>query len=42
MLIDFFRSYPALAEYRDRNLRDSLYEKLAEQFDDKFTKDDLK
>ena len=49
MLIDFFRSYPALwnhhhlqYQYRVRNLRDSLYEKLAEQFDEKFTKDDLK
>ena len=47
MLIDFFNSYPALwnhhlTEYRDRNLRDSLFEKLVEQFDGKFCKEDIK
>lgn len=46
-LIDFFSANPALwnhhlNEYRDRNLRDSLFEKLVEQFEGKFTKDDLK
>ena len=40
--IDFFRSNPALwnhllAEYWDQNLRGLQYEKLAEQFDGKFT-----
>lgn len=46
-LIDFFNANPALwnhhlNEYRDRNLRDSLLEKLTEKFEGKFTKDDLK
>jgi len=46
-LIDFFNTNPALwnhhlNEYRDRNLRDSLLEKLTEKFEGKFTKDDLK
>ena len=46
-LIDFFNSNSPLwnhhlTEYRDRNLRDSLYEKLAELFDGKFSKEDLK
>ena len=47
MLINFFNSKPALwnhhlTEYRDRNLRDSLLEKLVEQFDEKFSKEDIK
>ena len=46
-LIDFFKLHPALwnhhnAEYRDRNLRDSLMDKLSEQFDEKFNKEELK
>jgi len=46
-LIDFFNTNSALwnhhlNEYRDRNLRDSLLEKLTEKFEGKFTKDDLK
>lgn len=47
MLIDFFNSNPSLwnhhlTEYRDRNLRDSLYEKLVQLFDGKFSKEDIK
>ena len=46
-LIDFFSANPALwnhhlSEYRDRNLRDSLFDRIAEKFEGKFTKDDLK
>ena len=46
-LIDFFSANPALwnhhlSEYRDRNLRDSLFDRLVEQFEGKFMKDDLK
>ena len=46
-LIDFYSANPALwnphlNEYRDRNLRDSLLERLVEQFEGKFTKDVLK
>ena len=29
-------------EYRDRNLRDSLLEKLVDEFDNKFKKEDIK
>ena len=47
ILIDFFNSNPPLwnhhlSEYRDRSLRDSLLEKLVNQFDGKFTKEDVK
>ena len=47
ILIDFFNSNPALwnhhlSEYRDRSLRDSLLEKQVNQFDGKFTKEDVK
>ena len=47
ILIDFFNSDAALwnhhlTEYRDRSLRDSLMEKLVNQFDGKFTKEDVK
>ena len=47
ILIDFFNSNPALwnhhlSEYRNRSLRDSLLEKLVNQFDGKFTKEDVK
>ncbi len=47
MLINFFNSNPSLwkhhfTEYRDRNLRDALYEKLVELFDGKFLKEDIK
>ena len=46
-LIDFYSSNPPLwnhhlPEYRDRDLRNSLLEKLSEQFQGKFTKDNLK
>ena len=46
-LIDFFNSNPALwnhhlPEYRDRNLRESLLEKLVEKFHVKFNKEDIK
>jgi len=46
-LIDSFKSHPALwnhhhADYRDRNLRDSLLDKVSEQFDEKFSKEELK
>ena len=45
-LIDFYSSHPALwnhhlAEYRDRNLRDSLFVKLLELFDNKFRREDI-
>ena len=45
--IDFFNSNPSLwnhhlTEYRDRNLRDSLMEKLAEKFHGQFNKEDIK
>lgn len=46
-LIDFFNSNPSLwnhhlTDYRDRNLRDSLYEKLVDLFTGKFSKEDIK
>ena len=46
-MTDFFKSHPSLwnyntTEYRDRNLRDSLLEKLVEEFDSKFKKKDIK
>ena len=39
LLIDFFKSHPSLwshntTDYRDRNLRDSLLEKLVDEFDE--------
>ena len=47
LLIDFFKSHPSLwnhdtTDYRDRNLRDSLLEKLVDEFDNKFKKEDIK
>ena len=48
MLIDFYKANPCLwnhnlVEYRDRNLRDVLMQKLcSEFFDDKFTQEELK
>ena len=47
LLIDFFKSHPSLwdrntTEYRDRNLHDSLLEKLVDEFDNKFKKEDIK
>ena len=47
LLIDFFKLYPSLwshntTDYRDRNLRDSILEKLVGEFDNKFKKEDLK
>ena len=45
--IDFFNLNSALwnhhlTEYRDRNLRDSLLEKLVEKFHGEFKKEDIK
>ena len=47
MLISFFSSNSPLwnhhlEDYRDRDLRESLLGKLVEQFEGKFSKDDLK
>ena len=47
LLIDFFKSDLSLwnhntTDYRDRNLRDSLLEKLVDEFDNKFKKEDIK
>ena len=47
LLIDFFKSHPLLwnhntTDYRDRNLRDPLLEKLVDEFDNKFKKEDIK
>ena len=46
-LIDFYREHPSLwnhtlEEYRDRNLRESYMSKLCDQFDSKFTVNELK
>lgn len=46
-LIDFYRAHPSLwnhtlEEYRDRNLRESYMSKLCDQFDSKFTVNELK
>ena len=46
-LIDFFKSHPSLwshntTDYHDRNLRDSLLEKLVDEFDNKFKKEGIK
>ena len=46
-MTDFFKSHPSLwnyntTDYRHRNLRDSLLEKLVEEFDNKFKKKDIK
>ena len=47
ILITFYQNNPALwnhgmVEYRDRNIRRSLIQKLVEQFDEKFTEEDIK
>ena len=47
LLIDFFKSYPSLwnhntTDYRDQSLCDSLLEKLVDEFDNKFKKEDIK
>ena len=47
LLIDFFKSHPSLwnhntTDYCDRNLRDSFLEKLVDEFDNKFKKEDIK
>lgn len=47
MLINFFNLNPPLwnhhlTEYRDRNLLDWLLEKLVDQFEGKFSKEDIK
>lgn len=44
---DSFKSNPCLwyqnlHEYRDRTLREALYNKLVEMYDSKFTKDNIK
>ena len=46
-LITFYQANPALwnhgmIEYRDRIIRCALIQKLCEEFDEKFTKDDTK
>ena len=47
ILITFYQNNPVLwnhgmVEYRDRNIRCSLIQKLVEQFDEKFTEEDIK
>ena len=47
ILITFYQNNPALwnhgmVEYRDGNIRRSLIQKLVEQFDEKFTEEDIK
>ena len=47
ILITFYQNNPALwnhgmVEHRDRNIRRSLTQKLVEQFDEKFTEEDIK
>ena len=47
LLIDFFMLHPSLwnhssTDYRDRNLHDSLLEKLVDEFDNKFKKEEIK
>ena len=47
ILITFYQNNPAfwnhgMVEYRDRNIRRSLIQKLVEQFDEKFTEEDIK
>ena len=47
ILITFCQNNPALwnhgmVEYRDRNIRRSLIQKLVGQFDEKFTEEDIK
>ena len=47
LLIDFFKSHPSLwnhntTDHRDRKLRDSLLEKLVDEFDNKFKNKDIK
>ena len=47
LLIDFFKSHPSLwnhntTDYCDRNQRDSFLEKLVDEFDNKFKKEDIK
>ena len=47
LLIDFFKSHPSLwnhntSDCRDRNVRDSLLEKLVDEFDNKLKKEDIK
>ena len=46
-LITFYQINPALwnhgmTEYRDRNIRRALIQKLCEEFDEKFTEDEIK
>ena len=46
-LIAFFKDKPSLRnrnlqEYRNRKLREALYDKVIEIYDGKFTKDDIK
>ena len=47
LLIGFSKSHPSLwshntTDYLDRNLRDSLLEKVVDEFDNKFKKEDIK
>ena len=47
VLINFYQDNPALwnhgmLEYRDRNVRRALIQKLVEEFDEKFTEEDIK
>ena len=47
LLIDFFKSHSSLwdhntTDYCDQNLCDSLLEKLVDEFDNKFKKEDIK
>ena len=47
LLIDFYKSHPPLwnhntTDYRDRNLRYSLLDKLADDFENKFKKEEIK